>query len=446
MSASTVAIGSIGMVSPMKSQWEVSSTGGVTTVGMYSTAATTTTTVAAGKTYGLRFDSSTGVLEYKNITDAGSWTSLATGLTATPYFQYCSTAAATTAVINSGSKTLAETPTSGFSALCTANLPIPSIPKPAKYFNAKTRTGTGASYSVVGELFQPDLVWSKGRSGATDHAIYDSIRGVQKDIGSNLATDQTTQTTGLTAFNVDGYSGGSWAKMNTNAATYIDWMWKEGVTPGLDIVQYTGNGSNRAIAHNLGVTPKKIIIHAITTAGADQGWPVWNTTLAGTEYMLLNSDAGKAVGATVWNSSTPTPDVFSVGTSALTNTNGDTYIAYLFAEVDGFSKFGSYAGNSASDGTFVYTGFKPRFIEIKKSSGIADWAIYDTARGTYNVIAYRLWANLSLAETTATSGYEIDILSNGFKLRANSGGTNTTGDTYTFSAFAESPFKYATAR
>jgi hypothetical protein len=340
--------------------------------------------------------------------------------------------------VNFGQRPFAYTPPTGFKALCTANFPAVAITKPANHFNAKTRTGTGAAFSVTGQAFQPDLVWTKGRSGATDHALYDAVRGVQKDIGTNLATDQTTQAQGVTAFNSDGFSGGTLAKINTNAATYIDWMWKESVTAGLDIVAVTGNGANRTVAHNLGVVPKMIIGKSLATAGADTGWPVYHASLANTEYLMLNTTAAKAAGATYWNSTTPTSSVFSLGTAADVNTNADTYIYYVFAEIPGYSKFGSYVGNGSADGPFVFCGFRPRFIMLKATTAIAgNWVIHDTARDAYNVTDDVLYPNLSNAEVTIA----IDVTANGFKIRNNTTNENNTGsDTYIFAAFAEFPF------
>jgi len=331
---------------------------------------------------------------------------------------------------------------SGFKALCTQNLPTPAIAKSSQYFDVNTRTGTGAAFDVIGKSFQPDLVWIKGRSGATDHAIYDAVRGVQQDIGSNLATDETTQAQGVTAFNSDGFSGGTLAKLNTSAATYVDWLWKESVTAGTDIVSYTGNGANRTIAHDLGVAPSMMIVKSRTTAGADTDWAVWHSGIANTEFLKLNTTAAKATGATYWNSTSPTSSVFSLGTHADVNTNSDTYINYLFVEVAGFSKFGTYTGNAAADGPFVWCGFRPRYVMIKSSTATDDWTIYDSTRDAYNVMPDRLYADTAGAEGT-TSG--LDFLSNGFKLRTITT-TPNAAQTYIFAAFAESPFKTARAR
>ena len=356
-------------------------------------------------------------------------------------------------------------PPTGFSALCTANLPTPAIIKPALHFNAKTRTGTGATYSVTGELFAPDLVWTKGRSGATDHALYDSVRGVQKQLESNTTTAESTEATGLTAFNSDGYTAGALAQMNTNAATYIDWLFKGGgaavsntdgsitssvsanTTAGMSIVTYTGTGTSATIGHGLGVVPKMYIIKGRNTTVA-YGWFVYHTSLTSAAYRLeLQSTAAQANGGSPgqFNSTAPTTSVFSIGNSSFPEVNENTknYVALCFAEVEGFSKAFAYTGNLSTDGPFVYLGFKARWIILKSSTTAENWFLFDTARGTYNIIPVELYPNLSNAEG---SDNKIDVDSNGFKVRTSSSTINASGATIIGFAIAEAPMKYATAR
>jgi len=230
------------------------------------------------------------------------------------------------------------------------------------------------------------------------------------------------------------------AKMNTNAATYIDWMWKGGVTPGLDIIQYTGTGSNASIAHNLGVAPSLVIVHAITTAGADQGWALWHTSAAATSYYGI-STAGAVVDATVFTG-VPTSSNILVGTSAKTNTSGDTYIAYVFADVAGFSKHGTYTGNSNADGTFIYLGFKPKYVMLRNTTTGANWHVQDSNVQGYNIVSKEVYWDSVAAESTNAL---VDFVSNGIKIRANNADINSTSAGM-YIAFAESPFKYATAR
>ena len=354
--------------------------------------------------------------------------------------------------INFGQRPFAYTAPSGFKALCTTNLPTPTIGATATtraddYFNAVLYTGTGSTLSVTGIGFQPDLVWIKRTNSITDHGWYDAVRGVQQQLESNTTTDETTESTGLTAFGADGFTVGSLAQLNNSSAPYVAWNWKETATAGFDIVTYTGNGTARTISHNLGVAPNMIIVKARTTASTDQGWPVYhsaNTSAPETDYLMLNTDAATADLDTVWNDTAPTSSVFSVGTNANVNANNDTYVAYLFTAIANFSAFGSYTGNGSSDGPFIYTGFRPKWIMIKSSSNASlSWVIFDTARNLYNSSGNALWADLSSAEATYN---DFDILSNGFKLRFTSATANGSGYTYVYAAFAEVPTKFALAR
>lgn len=349
---------------------------------------------------------------------------------------------------NFGQRPFANAAPSGFKALCTQNLTAPTIRRGDDYFTTNTRTGTGASFSVTGKRFQPDLVWTKGRSGATDHALYDAVRGVQNRLEINTNDDEVTgDSTGVTAFNSDGFSGGALAQINTNTSTYVDWLWKEGATPGFDIVTYTGNGANRTIAHNLGVAPKFIIVKARTTAAADFNPIAYHAGVAAdaqTDYLVVNLTAAAADLDTPWNDTAPTSSVFSVGTYDGTNKNSDTFVAYLWAEVAGFSKFGNYTGNGNADGPFVYCGFRPSFIMVKRIDNTESWIIHDAARNAYNEPGNWVYANLSNVEDAAAN--RIDLLSNGFKLRNAASGGNVSAGTYVFMAIAETPFKYARAR
>ena len=402
--ASGVAVGGIGMSSSAW-YWEITSTGGTTTCGMWNGSATSTTTVTTGTTKGFRFDADAGTFDWTS--DGSSWTSIATGLTSGPYFVYVSTAAATTASLNAGQRASAYTQPTGYTAISTANFPTPDIADPGSYMNAVTYTGTGSSLAITGVGFQPDLVWIKSRSAATDHALYDSTRGVQNQLESNTTTDETTEATGLTAFGSDGFTVGALAQVNTSSATYVGWCWREGVTPGFDVVTYTGTGVARTISHNLGTVPKLIIVKARSTASTDQGWPVYhasNTAAPETDYLLLNSTAATADLDTVWNDTAPTTTVFSVGTNALVNALNDTYVAYLFAEVEGFSKIGSYTGNGSADGVFVWTGHRPRFLMLKAASAAGTfWVALDSARIPYNTSVNMIFLNVSNAADT-TSG------------------------------------------
>lgn len=347
--------------------------------------------------------------------------------------------------MNFGQRAFAYTPPTGFKALNTANLATPSIKKGSLYMDATLRTGTGATASVSSLGFQPDLVWIKSRSAATDHGLYDAVRGVQKQLESNTTTGETTETTGLTAFNSNGYTVGALAQLNTSAATYVDWAWKEGVTPGFDIVTYVGNGTNRTISHNLGAVPKLIILRSREATSTGR-WTVQHGYYGSARYAYLNETfAFDTANANLrWNSTDPTSSVFSIGTSSDVNHTSDNYVGYLWSEIEGFSKFGSYTGNGSTDGPFVWCGFRPRYVLIK-STGIENWSVQDSARNPYNVVDARLKPN-SLDAEGVGSAQNVDFLSNGFKLRTTDPEKNSSSVTYIFAAFAENPFKYARAR
>jgi hypothetical protein len=188
-----------------------------------------------------------------------------------------------------------------------------------------------------------------------------------------------------------------------------------------------------------------LIVKARTTAGADQGWPVWHASIANTTYLTLSTTSATATGADYWNSTSPTSSVFSVGTNAAVNENNDTYIAYCFAEIEGFSKFGSYDGNGSADGPFVFCGFRPRYLLVKRTDSAFDWVVFDSARSTFNEAQASLFPNANSAEYSGGL-VDFDLISNGFKARDDHPYINASGGTYIFAAFAEQSFKYARAR
>jgi hypothetical protein len=370
---------------------------------------------------------------------------------------------------NFGQRPFTYTPPTGFVALNTQNLPTPTISNGANYMAATTYTGTGSaltvSNAVNGISFQPDFVWVKGRSGATDHALYDSVRGVQKQVESNTTTAETTETTGLTAFGSTGFTVGALAQMNTNAATYVGWQWKAGTTSssntagsitstvsvgstqGFSLVTYTGNGTNGAtFGHGLGVAPSMVIGRCRSTT---EDWPVYHVSLSAGNNLRLNSTQAQFTysSTTSGGIASASSTIVTTGQGATTNgsmnASGATYVAYCFSEVAGYSKFGSYTGNGSADGPFVFCGFRPRFILWKRTDAVSDWGVIDTARDTYNTTGYDLGPNSSAAEGT---GYTVDFLSNGFKIRLTATRINASAGTYIFAAFAEVPLKFSLGR
>jgi hypothetical protein len=416
----------------------------------------------AGDILMVAFDADNGKLFFgKNGTwfssgDPAAGTNAAfTGLTSGPYFPAigdASSGGVYAAATNFGQRPFAYTPPSGFKALHTGNLPEPTILQGRRWFDATLWTGNGSSGRSITNsgAMQPDLVWVKKRNAAFDHNLFDSVRGANKGLESSTTAVEFTSTDRLTAFNADGFTVGAGSAVNNNADTYVAWQWKEGATPGFDIVTYTGDGaSSRTIAHALGVTPAMMIVKSRSFA---DNWIVWHRSLSSAtqDYLLLNSTNAKATSSVIWGNTAPTSSVFGVGITGsvgYTNQNAGTYVNYLFSEVAGFSRFGSYTGNGSSDGPFVFCGFRPRFLLYKNSSlGTESWGIIDTARPDYNFNGnWPLFPNSSSAEATAAS-VRFDLLSNGFKVRGTNGDNNANGNTIIFAAFAENPFKYSLAR
>ena len=330
------------------------------------------------------------------------------------------------------------------------------IDKPTDYFETVTYTGNGTGQDITTLDFQPDWLWIKRRDSAGSHRIQNSITGTTNYLQSNK-TNEEQSGGAVDTFLSNGFSlNTSDAAYNGSGATYVGWSWlgangtasntdgsitstvSANTTSGFSIVSYTGSGSAATIGHGLSTSPSMILVKNRSTA---YSWIVYHKSLGATKNLYLDLANAADTASIQFNDTEPTSSVFSVGTSLATNKSGDNLIAYCFAEKKGFSKFGSYIGNGSTDGTFVYTGFKPSFVLQKKSSGTSDWVIYDNKRDPSNVVTQELKPNSSASENSFTN---IDILSNGFKQRADYSYTNNSGATYIYMAFAENPFVTST--
>jgi hypothetical protein len=327
------------------------------------------------------------------------------------------------------------------------------IDKPTDYF--ETTTYAGGTTSITSLDFSPDWVWAKKRTGAENHGIFDSVRGATKTINSNTTSAETTRGGSLTSFDSNGWSmGGADGIISASGNDYVAWAWRgsdssavsntdgsitstvsANTTSGFSIVTYSGNSTaGSTFGHGLGVKPSMIITKARTRASM---WNVYHKGLTNyTKGIYLNATDAEFDGG-AFADGEPNANTFTLSNGTHVNGSGETYVAYCFAEKQGYSKFGSYTGNGSTDGTFVYTGFKPAFVIIKKTDGADNWTINDNKRVGYNVDNNELFANLSNAEDTNDV---LDLLSNGFKLRHTAGRHNTSGGTYIYMCFAESPF------
>ena len=336
------------------------------------------------------------------------------------------------------------------------------IDKPSDYFNTVLYTGNGSDdHSITGVNFQPDFVWIKNRDDTWNHALYDSVRTATKKLESDTTDVEATLSNGLKSFNSDGFTFGTSGTSNASGEANVSWNWKAGTngsgtttgngtgkaysysvstTSGFSIIKYVGNGTaGHTIPHHLGAVPKMIIVKDLAAVSE---FKIYHAKLANTE-MLVFSNQAKWTSRTEWNSTTPTSTVFSLGNQANVNTNDRSYIAYCFAEKQGYSKFGSYTGNGNADGTFVYLGFKPAFLMRKRTDSTGRWVMEDNKRDTYNVVEKAVAANINNAE--GTGGYwDVDFTAQGFKVRNNDVEINASGGSYIYMAFAENPFVTST--
>jgi len=423
-------------------------------------------TFTTGDVIGVALDLDAGTLTfYKNNTSQGTAYSSISG-TFFPAIGKGITATGITSFINFGQRPFSYTPPTGYVA--------PTILQGNKYMDATLYSGLNAPQTIVNQSqFQPDMVWFKTRNVVGNNTIYDVVRGVTKLVFPNSANAESTYSGGLTSFNTNGFSVAYSADSNFNASgyTYVAWNWQAGqgstssntsgsitstvsvnATAGFSIVTYTGAGTSAGtVGHGLGVAPKLIIAKTRTNA---QDWVVYHSVLGTNQLLILNSTSAASTISNYWGSSAPTSTVFGVYTG--NNIGNNNYlnipiVAYCWAEIAGFSKFGSYTGNSSTDGPFVYLGFRPKFVIFRDYTNAHSWVMVDSSRNTYNVAGDYLRAESTAVENATYSvanNTAVDFLSNGFKLRnaAVNSGENNGSSNYIYMAFAENPFKNANAR
>jgi len=339
-----------------------------------------------------------------------------------------------------------------------------AIDDPTAYFKVQLYTGNGSANHAItfddtDTDMQPDLVWIKNIDALDSHCLFDAVRGATKVMHTDTNADEDTDTDTLDSFTSDGFQVDADDKVNTNTEDYVAWCWKAGTTSGINatgaditpsaysfnqtsgvsIIKYSGNSTSGAeVAHGLAAVPHLMIIKNIDYSSGE-GWQVYhhkNTAAPETDALALHDNGATQDQASRWNDTAPGSVLFTLGNDISVNT-GYTYLGLIFSEKQGFSKFGSYEGNGNADGTFVYTGFRPAYVLSKRTNGAADWMLLDSKRLGYNPDNNPLFPDGSGADSDVNV---MDILSNGFKLRATSVDINGSGDTYIYAAFAEAPF------
>jgi hypothetical protein len=334
------------------------------------------------------------------------------------------------------------------------------ITKASDFFTPTLYVGTGSSRTISTLNFQPDWVWIKNRGTNDRHSLFDAVRAAPNMLTSNANGAQSAEPSELTAFNANGFTVNNATSVNGSSANYVSWNWKAGTTSGIatnatttitptgysfnqtngfSAIAYTGNGVDGAyLPHGLGKSPKVMIVKRLTDAGWN--WYVYHASMGNQKYMQLNTNAAISATDGMWYSYTPDTVNMKMSNDGQINASGKDYIMYCFADVQGYSKMGGYVGNGNTDGTFVYTGFKPAFVMVKSRGG-DNWRILDNKRLGYNPNNSLLFPNITQAESALTWH---DLLSNGFKLRTSDTGDNTNGENYIFMAFAEEPFVTST--
>jgi hypothetical protein len=432
----------------------------------------------ANGTIGIAYDADAGKIWFRNT--SGSWlqgdpaagtsptgTLSGTATTVMPAVSFYNSNGAWS--FNFGQQAFSYTAPSGYKALCTANITAPAIPNGAQYMNATLYNGNSSTQTVNNSAgFYPDFNWIKIRSSTGSHVLVNSVAGGSKQLFSNLTNAEQTDTNMTSAISSSGIALGNnstgTGNSNITGYTYVLWQWLAGkgttssntsgsitstvsvnTTAGFSIVTYTANSSaNQSIGHGLGVTPSFIIVK--DRSGA-LDWNCWFTGFTANEYLKLNTTDGKGSYSTLWYQ-TPTSTLFYIGSTGtgVNYTNGNNYVAYCFAPIAGYSAFGSYTGNGAADGPFVYCGFRPRWILIRSTTAARDWLLYDSSRLSYNDGPEGPLQPNTTGTPYGTNYLNLDIVSNGFKVRDTVTNLNASGETMIYAAFAENPFKFSLAR
>jgi hypothetical protein len=414
-------------------------------------------TYSNGDVIGWAYDADNNTLKlYKN----GTLQHTETGIADAQYFPAITHSGTATASTNFGQRPFAYTPPTDHLALCTTNLPDPTIADGSTAFDTTLYSGNDTQRDITGLGFSPDLVWIKKRQSG-NHSLMDTVRGATKNLVPNDTQSEGTETGYLNAFLSDGFSIGTSGVVNDGSSTYVAWAWDGGTSTvsntdgsitssvranpsaGFSIVTYDDGTTNGTVGHGLNAAPDFIVCKSRDVSVV---WPTYHSALTRNNYVPLNDNGPSYTVSNLWGTAEPTSSVFGVGTQNSDGNNDGQLVAYCWTAVDQYSSFDSYEGNGSADGPFVALSFQPALIIIKNVDNYGsgyDWFIFDTKRDTFNVAENQLKANLNAAEVDSDS---IDILSNGFKIRTTANGLNLNNHTHIYAAFAEHPQKTARAR
>ena len=342
-----------------------------------------------------------------------------------------------------------------------------TIDDPSAYFHTQLFTGNGSTQSITNDAnagdFKPDWLWIKSRGTTHGHAVFDSNRGGNARLASEGTQEERTNEGNVT-FQTDGFNvTSSHPTTNNNSTNMVAWQWKANggttttndasstgvgtidsvyqanTTAGFSIVTHTGSGSAGNIAHGLGAVPEWIVTKNRTDSG--QSWANYHVGIGAQYYLELDTTDAQETASSVWGDTTPSSTTFRVGgANGKNNASSKNYVSYCFTPIQGYSKFGSYTGNGSLDGPFVYLGFKPAWVLIKQTSTIQNWILYDNKINPFNEAVTKLSPNLDSAEDSSTGNNDIDMLSNGFKVREDNNDMNESGQNFIYMAFAEHPF------
>lgn len=394
----------------------------------------------SGDVIGVAFDLDARTVQFfKQGVSQGTVTGITAGLTWFPGTRINTAASGGSGTYNFGQRPFAYPPPTGFKALHTGNLPTPAITKAKNHFDVITDTGANIKAAVEALYSDQALMVVKDRANVNNWQWFNDVTGLNAILQSNTTSAETTYSTPSGSSVGYGWKAGNGTVSNTQGT--ITSTVSANPTAGFSIVTRTGTGVAGTVGHGLNVVPA----FRITKSRGVAAWVAYHQALGTGKVMVLNGTNAVQTLTNYWDSA-PTSSVMQTGNNADVNANGVNYVDCVFSEIAGYSKFGSYTGNGSADGPFVYCGFRPKCVFIKRTDGAGNWYIYDSVRDAYNAISKDIYPNLSNAESENYPTVTLDTLSNGFKFRRAGVDQNASGGTYIFAAFAESPFQSALAR